>query len=89
MQPREKMEFSQIIFYNWSEFAAKTEIVIVLELICRNWLNLQLREKRKISWNFFKIGMKVWLRRKRNPLGKFSTTWNELAPKTENDSVLE
>ena len=33
--------------------------------------------------------MKVWLRRKRNPLGKFSTAWNELAPKTENDSVLE
>ena len=31
LQPREKLEFSQIIFYNWNEFAAKTEIVIVLE----------------------------------------------------------
>ena len=33
--------------------------------------------------------MKVWLRRKRNPLGEFSSTWNEFAVKTENDKVLE
>ena len=47
MQPRQKMKFFQIVFYNWNEFAAKAENEDLSDLFL-NWKESEAKTEKDI-----------------------------------------